>query len=217
MSNIQPVLYLSKSGDAFELSGFSIKENRRLKPEELNLDPIFLKESSVCKTHQQVLAFLRNLQANPPLLAQVDLYHLHHSRYPMHSLNVGFGMQKGVAHRDSIDDMIEFVQLRIKEKSTPHAAFDRIAKILGPVIGGLKKASKIPFIGMVPAALQVGIGTIQIIAGLALSILLYLPSLASENAKIIVERSWRHVGNGAVNAIAGVFQMIPFHNHLIPC
>ena len=111
----------------------------------------------------------------------------------------------------------KFVQLRIKEKSTPHAAFDRIAKTLGPAIGGLKKASKIPFIGMVPAALQVGIGAVQVIAGLALSILLYLPSLASENAKIIVERSWRHVGSGAGNALAGVFQMIPFHNHLISC
>lgn len=199
--------YLSSRGDSFEVAEDDFTSEK--------LDPIFQNEAAICKTHEQVLAFLTKLKDSPELLNQVSLYHRHHRRYPGHSLNIGFGIQKGRAHKDTVEQMIEYVQLRIKHKQTPHMFFDRVAKTLGPFIVKLDRAAHTPIIGTFPAALRVGIGLVQVISGLALSILFYIPAFFSENAKIIVVRSWRHFHFGIPNIAVGSFQMIPFHNKLI--
>ena len=197
------VLYLSSSGNSFKIT-----------PNGKFVNPV-LKESATCKTHEEALQFLEKLKKDTKTFDKVELYHHHFPRYQNHSLTMVFDIQKGDAHKDSIDEMIQFVKMRIEEKSTPHAIFNRIGKTLGPLLHSLTKYAAIPIIGIPPAIIKIGIGSVQVITGLSISILLYLPSLASKNTKIIVQRSWRHVNCGFNIVLVGIFQMIPFHFVLI--
>jgi|GEM_PF-6700103 len=120
-------------------------------------------------------------------------------------------MSKGAAHKCPIDEMIGFVQLRMKEKNSPHATFDKIGKVLGRLFDYLSKGTAIPVLGIIPGVIKVGIGLVQMVGGIALSIIFAIPAFAfqSENAKIIVQRSVKHIAYGPSNMAMGVLEGIP--------
>lgn len=205
MSGAEVVLFFSKSGDSFEVTD---------RDKGLQIDSLFLQKSSECKTHELVLEFLRELKGKPELLGQVELYHEHFRRYPLHSLNIGFGMQKGCNHEDTIERLIEFVETRIWEKKTPHYYFDQLDEMTRSVYDKLYEAARrTPFIGIIPAALISVLGLAEVVGGIALSILFCLPAFVFDHAGIIAERSFGHIGSGLFHFVLGFWEMLPPEEH----
>ncbi|MBI2743116.1 MAG: hypothetical protein HYX48_04285 [Chlamydiales bacterium] len=67
-----------------------------------------------------------------------------------------------------------------------------------------------PVIGTPAGALQAVMGAVQLVAAVALAILLVLPSCISEDARALFLRSISHIVHGAGNIICGALQSIPF-------
>lgn len=201
------LLYLSSRGDSFNLK---LRGNNNFRDVDFQTDNVhpYLKKAAECKTHQAVLEFLKGIKGDE----QCELYHSHNPKYPSHSLNVGFGMVKGAAHKCPVEKMISFVELRIKEKNSPHAFFDKIGKVLGRSFHYLSLGTSLPFLGIIPGAGRVIIGLGQIIGGFALAIIFAIPAYCfkSENAQIIVQRSVKHLGYGPLNIGIGILQGTPF-------
>jgi len=196
-------LYLSRGGEYFENPMIITNPvYREIIFETDNVHPK-LRETQDCKTYQTVLAFLKSVESDQAFLNHVSLYHIHNPKYP------GHGLYKGAAHKDTIEQMISFVEKRIQEKSSPHAVFDKIGKGLGRTIYFLSSASTIPIIGTIPAAIKILIGVIQIIGGVALSILSAIPAISSENARIIFQRSAKHIRYGVCNIVVGAIEGVP--------
>ncbi len=222
----QVTLYLSAGGDHFKLR-MDIKEKFR----EVNIktDPIhpYLKKAVACKSYEEVLAFLEGVEkVNCKTYNFViefflrifgyrqdlncSFYHEHHPRYPMHSLNIGFGLVKGVAHQCPVAEMIKFVKMRIKERNTPHAFFDKIEKAItaSALCLHTHSCTPLPIIGAIPALGMIGFGITQTIAGLAISMLSAIPAygVKSENAQIVFKRSFEHIIRGPFCTVVGIMQ-----------
>lgn len=187
-SNISVTFHLFPQGKSFDFWGF--RENGwplKPTPEELKsvLDPLFIEKSTSCKTHETVLEFLELLQNRTDLKSKFNsFYHTHNWRYKEHS-GAYQGIVKGRAHSCSLENMIDFVKLKISEKSTPHAFFNRVGETLGPFIGKLQKYSaKKPFRGFFPAVLITLIGVVQTVAGASFLALSLIPAICSKDARI---------------------------------
>lgn len=210
--NSQVVLYLSSKGDGFNLK---IHDGGNFRDVNLQSDDIHpsLKKVSECKTHQAVLEFLKGIKGDE----DCELYHDDNQKYPSHSLKIGFGMVKSPSHKCPVEKMISFVELRIKEKKSPHAFFDKIGKILGRSFHYLSIGTALPFLGIIPGAARICIGLSQIVGGIVLSIIFAIPAYGfqSENAQIIFQRSVKHITYGPLNIVIGALQGTPFLGTLI--
>lgn len=196
------ILYLSRGGDSFTLKA---SNNDTIHP--------YLLTALQCKTYRAVLKFLDGYYGDE----NCKTYHMHHPKYPKHSMNIGFGMVKGMAHECSVDNMILFVKQRIKEKQSPHGIFDKFGKIFGHTFEYLSIGTAVPGFGIIPGAIRACIGIAQVAAGIALMIIFAFPSLCSESAQIIVKRAIKHVGYGPLNFLSGIFQGVPFLGTWIYC
>lgn len=111
-------MYLSKNGDSVELKKYSSLGFQAVDYAFDNIHPI-LQRAQHCHSYDSVLDLLRSIKNNPECLEFVGLYHMHNPSYKGHHLTLMFGVQKGVAHDDNIDKMIEFVETRIVDVSKP--------------------------------------------------------------------------------------------------
>lgn len=182
------VLYLSSSGNTFTHY------------EGADTHPC-VKKASECKTHQAVLEFVQGLKGDE----NCQLYHDHNPKYRAHS------SIKGRVHQCPREKMISFVELRIKEKNSPHGTFDKIGTALGRTFHYLTMASVVPVVGIIPGAIRMGIGAVQTVGGIALATIFAIPAYGfeSEYAQIIVKRSLKHVAWGPTNIIIGAAQGTP--------
>lgn len=199
------VLYLSKAGDSFvEFNHIEDKELRKVNFETDQIDPYFQK-SQECKTYLAVIKFLEGLKENNIKTDNINFYHYHNSKYPDHNLI------KGDAHECSIEKMIDFAKMRIEYKKSLHGTFDKIGKIVGHSFFYLFHAAIIPVLGFIPLTIAMGLGVVQTIAGIALSIIFAVPgSFGNKNSRIILERSSKHIIYGPVNILACAIFAIPF-------
>ncbi|MBI5274357.1 MAG: hypothetical protein HY860_04805 [Chlamydiales bacterium] len=206
-----PSITLKTSGDCFD-----IYTGAHPLP---NPNPL-LQQASQCTTRQAVLIFLQQIQHNTTFLEKHHFNHEHYPRYPDHSNNMCCLIPRGsgsahrypaAIHHDSIHDMIQFVQRRIDEESTPHELFNKIGRTIGPIIEKLADCNvfTIPVVGIGAAIAVITIGLLQIISGLAISILFCIPALCSKNCAIIAERSSRYILHGSFTMLApGVIGVI---------
>ena len=107
-------LYLSKDGDSFKLKIFAPNFRNVGLGDDIHE---ILNDADSVNTLDGALFLLKKIKEDPKHAEWVTLMHSHNPKYPEHSLNVGpFGMfQKGQAHKDTIEKMIEFVEKRSEE------------------------------------------------------------------------------------------------------
>ncbi len=184
------------------------------------------REALKCKTHAQVLDFLQKKEEEIPSGFMHDSYENKRDFCIVRWLNENwkdikhFGASldiftgeicDGSLHIDSREELIEFVKLRIFEKENiSHRIFNKVEKKLGKTFKCLNHYAKIPVLGAIPAGLKAVIGCSQLTAAVALIIIFAIPSIFSENAKVIVVRSLNHFFYGPINVISACFQAISF-------
>lgn len=107
----RPIFYLGSEGDSIELKIFSLSDKENASGlNKLNLDNLS-QMALACKTHEQVLDFLENMQKMNSV-RDYDFYHCHNIQYKAHAGTY----PKGVAHECSLDAQIKFVKHKISEK-----------------------------------------------------------------------------------------------------
>lgn len=74
----------------------------------------------------------------------------------------------------------------------------------------LTNAAETPFIGIIPGAAKVGMGTIQTAAAVACLIIFAIPAVAGHQFSRLAERyAWSHIKHGLGNIVAGGLEAIP--------
>ena len=107
---LRVVMYLSKNGDSVELKLSLPPDSLRCVSYETdNIHPI-LKGAKDCNSFDKVLTLLRTIKDNSECQQFVNLRHMHNQKYEDH----GRFFLKGVAHHDSIDELINFVEARLE-------------------------------------------------------------------------------------------------------
>lgn len=101
-------LYLARTGDSFLLRSFFEDE-----PKEVGrLDPIHpaLRAATACQNCKMVLDFLNGIKENREARDSARFLHFHNNEYIGHA-----AMGGGGAHMESVEEMIKFVQMKMKE------------------------------------------------------------------------------------------------------
>ncbi len=209
-------LMLTSEGDGFaRLRGDNDSPLNKIETEALK-----------CKTHAQVLYFLRNKKSVLPFSFMHDSYEnkrdfcivrwLNESWKDIRHFGASFDLSNGKTcngslHLDSREEVKEFINLRIFERENiSHRIFNKVEKTLGKTFQCLNHYAKIPVLGAIPAGLKAVIGCLQLTAAVALIIIFAIPSIFSKNAKVIFVRSDNHLFYGLINVISACFQAIPF-------
>lgn len=198
-------LYLSSNGDSFTLYSNSSKIPLS------NEHKLLLQTALTCKSHQAVLEFLEKFKVKKEEEWGISLNHFTHLHYPKHRPQSDFGVFKSNSHTCSVEEMEEFIQLRMKDKSSPHLYFDKIEKSIDRTIKHLSHQATRPITGFSSSLLMVSIGSLQTTTSLALMILFGLPAhcFKSHQSQIIVERSVTNLGSGLFHMTLGALQANP--------
>jgi hypothetical protein len=128
-------LFLSADGDSATIKALDIAERRTTVSFDLEETHPVIKQAKECDSHEKVLSLLHDLKDNPQLIEPngktvfsteekplLGLYHSHHPKYRGHRNPICFFSlpylgQHGGAHKDTIDQMIEFVEKRQHERN----------------------------------------------------------------------------------------------------
>lgn len=102
---------------------------------EADMHPI-LQATKDCNTCESVLALLRNIHANEECQRSLVIYHESNPKYqkhpnPQYRLHAGQGRMfigspvKDPAHEDTLDELIKFVEMRIRDQDESIARMER--------------------------------------------------------------------------------------------
>ena len=107
-------LYLSKDGDRIKLKKSTAQGGQVVTEGGPNVYPLLL-EALKCKSLTEVLEFLQKIQADKKCQQWVAFYHNNGPSNFEHITSIGAFFEEGKAHKETIDQMVHFVELRQKE------------------------------------------------------------------------------------------------------
>jgi hypothetical protein len=118
-------LFLSRTGDSVKISKYAMPEEELPPPTPLQ------EKAATCKTHEQVLAFLEEINSSEELKNSLEFYHSNNRSFNQH-----FDF-KGRAHPCDLEKQIDFVKLQVIEKQIKELQIEleKLKKEHGAVTG----------------------------------------------------------------------------------